>query len=280
MVVEGGVLRLASSIDWLHGQRIREKLSGRAAQWLSLLEVLKVIDSTSDALLATGRTRSVDGVVYLAELQTRGRGRRGRAWLTPLGGNLAMSAGFALQRSLSELGGLSLVVGLAMLDALHELGLTELQVKWPNDLLLAGAKLGGILVELKMPVEAGRGSEAIVGVGINVSLPAGAREAIDQEVTDLATALGNPDRNRLASRLLGYMVDYIKVFDEQGFAPMRAQYDAHHWLHGRHCQVVLGSDTIAGRVLGVTDEGELRLETSAGVASLRAGEVSVRPAPA
>ncbi len=273
-------ISLPPSIEALHGGSIREHMNQRAANWTRSLEIHSAISSTSDRLLVLADRESIDGVVCLAELQTRGRGRRGRSWLTPVGGNLALSAGFAIQRPLSDLGGLSLVVGLALLDALETLGFESLALKWPNDLLLAGAKLGGILIELKTPAVDQAATEAIVGVGINLRLSAQARAAIDQQVTDLSAAGAEVARNKLAADVIGNLVDYIGEFERVGFAPMREQYERYHWLHGKQCEVRIGVQAVSGRVVGVTELGELQLQTPAGLQIFRGGEVSLRARPA
>ncbi len=276
LVADSQGLRLAYPVAACNEAEIRQSVGRPTRNWLRHLEVHPSIDSTSDRLLELARTASVDGVVCLAEVQTRGRGRRGRNWVTPIGGSLALSAGFAVRRRLADLGGLSLAIGLALLDALQALGATSLGLKWPNDLLLAGVKVGGILVELKNADDAGS-AQAIVGAGINLRLPSQVRALIDQEVTDLAVALPGPmDRNALAARVLDSLLDYVVAFEELGFAPMRAAYDAHHWMHGKDCQVSLASEIVKGRVLGVTDDGELELETVSGRRLFRAGEVSLR----
>src|SRR5690606_6260917 len=123
---------------------------------------------------------SVDGHVCLAELQIAGRGRRGRDWFSPFGANLALTIGKRIDRPAAALGGASLVVGLAVLDALEQLGVPELALKWPNDVLLRGAKLGGILIELSARPQ----TELVVGIGLNVALPPRIRAELPQEVTD------------------------------------------------------------------------------------------------
>lgn len=276
-LVEGphGV-ELPNVFELLEGATIRHALGRRAAGWVRGLEIHTTLGSTSDRLLALAERGPVDGVVCLAELQTKGRGRRGRTWLTPLGGSLALSAGFDIRRRLAELGGLSLVVGLALLDCLRELGCGSLALKWPNDLLLGGAKVGGILIELSATPTQQSVTQAVVGVGINLNLSSRVREAIDQEVTDLAAAGNSVGRNELAARVIGNLVDYIGEFERVGFGPMREQYNVHHWMHNKDCEVRIGTDLVPGRVLGVTDSGELELQTDSGPRKFRGGEVSLR----
>jgi BirA family biotin operon repressor/biotin-[acetyl-CoA-carboxylase] ligase len=267
---------LPPGMERLREQTIRPALSHRAGAWVRSLEIHNSISSTSDRLLVLAEKGPIDGIVCLAELQTKGRGRRGRTWLTPLGGSLALSVGFAIHRPLADLGGLSLVVGLALLDTLEEFGFTSIALKWPNDLLLRGAKVGGILIELKSTSAGQSMSEAVVGVGINLKLPLQVHEAIDQEVTDLASAAIPVARNLLAARVIGSLVEFIGEFERVGFAPMREQYNAHHAMHGKHCEVRMGKLLISGRVVGVTATGEIELSTAEGPQVFGGGEVSLR----
>lgn len=273
--VSRGQVSMLVPAEPLDEAAIRDGLGSGARQWLRSLEVHPVIGSTNNRLLEHVAGDGVHGLVCLAELQTAGRGRRGRDWVTPLGGGLALSAGFAVQRPLAELGGLSLAVGLAALDAMQDLGAQGLALKWPNDLLHGRGKLAGTLVELKN-ARSRQSTDVVVGIGINLRFPEGLRGAVDQQVADLHGAGLEVPRNRLVARLIDSLHVYVEAFDDVGFAPMRAQYDEHHGLHGVDCEVRQAGRAIAGRVEGVTDDGELRIATASGLQVLRAGEVSLR----
>ena len=275
LAVDGGHVRMSVPPDPLDAASIRGGLGASTRQWLQLLEVHPVLGSTNSRVLDLAAQGAAAGAVCLAELQTAGRGRRGRSWVTPLGGSLALSVGFSLQRPLSELGGLSLAVGLALLDTLQSLGAAGLSLKWPNDLLHEHGKLAGVLIELKGARRHG-GTDVVVGIGLNVHLPGQIHDSIDQHIADLRGAGIEVRRNDLVARLLDSLLVYINAFDAAGFAPMREQYDQHHLLHGRECEIYRGDRVQAGRVQGVTKAGELRVATSAGSELLRAGEVSLR----
>src|SRR4051812_7580052 len=132
----------------LNEEAIRTRLSSNDSVWAREIRVHDEIDSTNTHLMKRAATESIDGVVCLAETQAGGRGRRGRTWLTPKGKSLAMSLGIDFAIPVSDLSPLSLVVGVAVADAIQELGIDTLSLKWPNDVLLAGKKAGGILIEL------------------------------------------------------------------------------------------------------------------------------------
>ena len=194
----GGKVGFGGPIERLSPHRIRSDVSRAARQWLAELQVFPVIDSTNSALLE--RSGGFAGCVYLAECQTGGRGRRGRAWFSPLARNLALSAGFSLKGVSVPLDGLSLTVGLAVVDALDRVGLRGLGLKWPNDVYVDGRKLCGILVEV---VPGASGSVAapaglVVGIGINYELPESVEAAIDQHTTDVLRH-GRVGRNALAA---------------------------------------------------------------------------------
>ena len=273
--VTQGVIRVPGDIERLEKERIIDGLSTRARAWLKELSVFPVIGSTSTALMQRAEHASVDGIVNLAELQVQGRGRRGRKWLSPFARNLAMSMGVWVPQPPQELGGFSLAVGLAAVDMLATYGIAEVELKWPNDVLLAGKKLAGVLIEL-IPRE--RGTELVVGIGMNLQLPEAARRDIDQPATDLAHTGVAVARNDLVARLLSSIVDYSDGFAADGFAPMQSAFDQHHRLQGSACHLVQGSTVIEGVVLGVTAPGELLLNTAEGTRAFSAGEVSLRSA--
>lgn len=268
--------RLAADVDLLDGDVIRAALDPAAARWLRKLEVWPVIGSTNTELAGRAQAGPIEGEVCLAELQTRGRGRRGRTWFSPLGGNLALSLGFESTRPVAELGGLSLVVGLAVLDALEAEGVSGLALKWPNDILRDGAKLGGILIEV---VQVRGRISVIVGVGLNIRLPDRIRADVPQPLADLAGASPRAvSRSRLAGCLIGSIVDFYRGFMERGFAPFVAVFDRRHAFHGAEVNVLQGEARTTGRVRGVAPDGGLLLETRAGPVVVHAGDVSLRPA--
>jgi BirA family biotin operon repressor/biotin-[acetyl-CoA-carboxylase] ligase len=216
----------------------------------------------------------VAGHLALAELQLGGRGRRGRRWQSPFGTNLAMSMGLRLPLPPARLGGFSLAVGLALLDALEGLGVHGAELKWPNDVLLAGTKLAGILIDVLID---GDGVQLIVGVGVNVALPSATRSRIDQPAGDLTVTGVAVSRNRLAGALVSSVLDFASAFVEGGFGAMRRAFDTHHAFQGKPCLVVEGSSATEGIVLGVGSDGELLLDSAQGRLSFAAGEVSLRP---
>ena len=270
--VRGRGYRLLQDVDLLDASTIRAALPSDASACLESLEVLTDVDSTNRYLLdADG-----EGVrVCLAERQSAGRGRRGRGWLSPFACSLYLSLRWPVRRPMHAIGGLSLAVGVAVAETLLALGVSNIGLKWPNDLVAGDAKLGGVLVELA--AAARPGTVAVIGVGVNGRL-SDPGASIDQPWTDLATLLGRPpDRNRLASRVLAALIDAVRCFDELGFAPFRDRYARFDALAGRRVRV-LDREPFEGVARGVAADGALLVEQGASLHRVLAGEVSVRAA--
>lgn len=269
---------LPQGIELLDSEAIREALSVPAKAWLQQLRLFPAISSTNTWMMqalaeqSLGQT-GLDGLAALAECQVAGRGRRGRAWRSPLGSNLALSLGFSLPLPVGELGGLSLVVGMAAVEALDPSGKLGLQLKWPNDVLLEGRKLAGILVEV---AQRDGCSEVCVGIGVNWRIPAEVRTLIDQPVAEVAEFAPELGRNSGAGLLISRIFEFVQAFEEGGFGPMRPHYDNIHAYQGDNCRLIGPAGDIEGKVMGVSEGGELRLQTSEGEQSFSSGEVSLR----
>jgi len=212
----------------------------------------------------------------VANLQTSGRGRRGRSWQAGLGASLTFSLLWRFQCGAAALSGLSLAAGVALMRSLHELGVTSSQLKWPNDVLVRREKLAGILIELQGDMEGP--STAVIGMGINLSLPASLKQQIDQPVTDLATAAdGTIDPNHLLGILLKHLADVLAEFEKTGFSQLRSEWSAHHAYHNQNVRMLMPDGReIHGIVQGITDDGSLLVETAEGVQRFISGEISLR----
>ena len=270
--IEGERVSLPIGCELLDPERIRAALPETTRSWLQSLHCFPVLDSTNAWLAHLAVRGEVHGVAVTAEMQTAGRGRRGRSWHSPFAQNIALSVGYSFDVGASALSGYSLIVGLGVLDALESLGVPGATLKWPNDIRVGSAKLAGILVEL---IPASDRLQVVVGVGINYRLSAAARKRIDQPVYELADLPHPPSRNALVAALVHHIRVYSGEFSELGFAPFKAAFNAHHGLHGRPA-TVQGAVSVDGVVLGVDDEGALLLETAEGVASYSGGDVSLR----
>ena len=270
-----GYAALEGDVELLSAAAVRASLDDQTKAWLRDLEIRPAIGSTNTALLQRGAAASIDGSVLTAEMQTAGRGRRGRTWLSPFGRNLAVSIGFRSVRPLAQLGALSLVVGLAVRQALLAIGLDDVALKWPNDVLLQGRKLAGILIE---SVRATAQAEVVIGIGINVGGATTVAAQVDRAVADVAEQIEQPSRNALLAGVVNRTVAASQRFDRAGFGPFRQAWQDAHRYQGAAVAVTAPAtaDSVSGTVLGVTDDGALRLQTASGVREFTSGEVTLR----
>ncbi|NWG85939.1 MAG: biotin--[acetyl-CoA-carboxylase] ligase [Hydrogenophilaceae bacterium] len=270
--VRGRGYRLAHPHSWLDAEQVEAEAKDLGYR----LHVHDQVDSTNSRLMALGQVGAAHKTVLAAEWQTGGKGRRGRTWLSPLGGGLAFSALWRFNRTASDLSCLSLAVGLGLVRALRQLGLADAQLKWPNDVLHQDRKLAGILIELHG--EALGPSMAVIGVGVNVRLPEALRSEIDQPVTDLLEGLGEAvDRNHLLIECLRQLDGVLSHYEEEGFAGLRSEWEANHAFHGREARMIAAQgESWRGRVAGIDEAGALLLDTETGQRRFYSGELSLR----
>lgn len=267
--------RLSVPVERLRGQRIRARLP---APWRKRLRltVQPVVDSSNSVLAQADP--SADPQALLTELQTAGRGRRGRCWRSPFGANLYLSLAWSFSGWPPQLSALPLAAGVACVRGLRSLGVDGVLLKWPNDLYARRAKLGGILVESR--AEGAGTCRVVIGVGLNVSMTNGQAGVIDQPwitIDEVQHGAGRKkaSRNALAAALLTELCEMLDDYAEQGFAPLASEWDAADAVVGHRVRVD-GELPLEGVVRGIDDTGALRLETERGVVSVSCGDVSLR----
>jgi len=214
-----------------------------------------------------------------ARPRAAGRGRRGRRWASPLAAHVYLSLSRRFDGGLAALQGLSLAVGVAAADALHALGYTRVGLKWPNDLMADGHKLGGVLVEIGG--EAGGPMRVVVGLGLNVRMPANAARDIDQPWCDLASLSPTPtppSRQAVCIALLDALLPMMSRFEREGLAAFVDGWARHDLLAGRAVKLQVGARVIEGVALGIAADGALRLRDATGEHRHHAGEASLRAA--
>nr|MBL8411282.1 biotin--[acetyl-CoA-carboxylase] ligase [Dechloromonas sp.] len=241
------------------------------------VDALDECDSTSSELARRAERGAPAGSVIVADRQTAGRGRRGRAWLSAPADSLTFSLLWRFEGSPARLSGLSLAVGVALARGLRRLGIAGAGLKWPNDVLLrlgdAHGKLAGILVELSSDR---RGTQAIIGIGINLRPPNG---DLAQAVAGLSQAASLPERHELLAVLLAELAGAMTLFDERGFAAFRAEWDDCNVWRGQAVQILAeGQAPLLGSCLGADADGALLLHTANGIERIFSGDVSLRPA--
>ncbi len=237
------------------------------------LIVLDQVDSTNAELRRRKAPGGDRALVCLAEFQTAGRGRQRRTWISPYAQGLCLSLRWRFSAGAAA-GGLSLALGVAVRRALTAQGLSDIQLKWPNDLLVGERKLGGILVELLGTTPC----ELIAGNGLNWRLPPAVGRAIDQPWTDLETLTENapPDRNHLAAGVVGHALAALSEFAVAGLEPFVAEWRAADAFAGREIAVGKGAGRLVGTSLGIRSDGSLRLATPGGERRVIAGELELR----
>lgn len=238
--------------------------------------VHEITDSTNSQLMhrLQSGTLSECGAVIVAEAQTAGRGRRGRQWFSPFGSNLYFSMYWRLEQGIQAAMGLSLVAGLAILRAFKQQFAIDAKIKWPNDIYINDKKVAGILVELSGQADAQ--CDAVIGIGINISMPSHADSSIDQAFTDLSShSVAAIDRNQLVITLQQQLITMLSEFTRDGFTPFIEEFNQQNQF--RDLKVALtGAVELVGICRGVDAQGALLLETEQGIKSYFGGEVSLR----
>ena len=273
--VRGRGYKLPQPVTLLDEQAI---LNSMGASRLMKLEIHDHLESTNTYLMKKLSAGQAHARCVATNLQTNGRGRRGRSWQAGLGASLTFSVLWRFQCGAAALSGLSLAVGIALIRALHSFGVTQAQLKWPNDILIGREKLAGILIELQGDMEGP--SVAVIGVGINLNLPEKLKQLIDQPVTDLVTVTQTPiDPNALLGRLLKHLTDVLSHFEQQGFTNLREEWTALHAYHLQPVRMLMpDGKEISGIVQNITEDGNLLVETKAGLQRFTSGEISLRGA--
>jgi BirA family biotin operon repressor/biotin-[acetyl-CoA-carboxylase] ligase len=275
--VRGRGHRLARPIEFLDERQILSGLAPVARRRLDAFHVALSMDSTNSAALAHLPRETARARVWLAEHQSAGRGRRGRHWVSVFGSSLYLSLAWRFNRALSELAGLSLVAGIVVAETLQRHGIDEVALKWPNDVLLDGRKLCGVLVEASG--ESSGPAAAVIGIGLNVNLPAAAGQGIDQPWADLSFLDDRmPSRNRLASTLVSGLIEACEAFSDRPLSAFLERWQRYDALRGRPVHLHRGDHVTSGTYRGVAANGAVLLETTAGVEEHLAGEVSLRQA--
>ncbi|MEO5348957.1 MAG: biotin--[acetyl-CoA-carboxylase] ligase [Magnetococcus sp. YQC-3] len=233
-----------------------------------------VLDSTNRHAAQLAQEGAESGTVVVAEQQTQGRGRLGRSWSSPASINLYCSVVLRPDVPPRNAAQLTLLAGLALARALVEAGLREVEIKWPNDLLLGGRKVAGILTEARIDPQ--RVQYVVVGMGLNVN---GTEDDFPPDLrgkaVSLAAVLGAPlNRAGLLAGLLAQLDRLYGQFCREGFSPLRAEWLSFSRLLGRAVQVNLANGSFSGRAVALDAEGCLLVQRADGMLSrVVAGDV-------
>jgi BirA family biotin operon repressor/biotin-[acetyl-CoA-carboxylase] ligase len=279
--VRGKGYRLSEKLCLLDAARIRRGLRLDVAPRVQMLDVLPEIDSTNAQLLRRVQTGAeqacADQVqVCLAERQSAGRGRRGRSWVSPFGRNVYMSLLVTFDGGAAALSGLSLVVGLAVAEALQARGVRGVGLKWPNDIYCQERKVGGVLLEISGDLQSR--CHVVVGVGLNLRARPQDMADVTQPWTDLASQGFDTDqRNELVAELLNSLVTAVTLFQAQGFGVFLPRWQGLDLSRDRSLEVLPGgNEAVRGVGQGVDVDGALLVATDMGLRKFHGGEVSLR----
>jgi BirA family biotin operon repressor/biotin-[acetyl-CoA-carboxylase] ligase len=259
---------------------LRRSLSANTRSQIDELQLFAEIDSTNRYLLdqpvpAPGRFR-----VALADYQTAGRGRRGKTWRAPPSASICLSVSYAFREIPRHLPALSLAIGVAVVDVLLALGVNDAALKWPNDIFVNDAKLGGILIETRGATIAK--SATVAGLGLNVDFSGQDTAAIAPDrpwpIVDLRQCVDAlPSRNNLARDLVESICSALQRFDVYGLKAFMNGWNRSDWLRGRQTTVDTASGRISGMAEGIDDNGALLLMTPQGRRSVIFGSIVLPP---
>lgn len=272
--VQGKGYRLAQPLQLLDVQTLRQNLSDPSS-----VHLRRVTTSTHDDLKGLLEECSGEslpaGTAVIAEMQTAGRGRRGKAWFSPFGSNLYMSMYWPLRDGLNGALGLSVMMGIQLARMLQKQGISDVSVKWPNDVYIGGAKVAGILIELEgQPMGEGH---ALIGIGVNLAMPARHKGTIDQPYTDIQSHLdGSLVRHEWAAQLVNSCRAALQSFDANGLADYLGAWRELDHFYQQPVRVLLGSHEQRGVAEGIDENGALLVRQNGVIKQYFGGEISIR----
>lgn len=271
---QGKGYRFTRPVQMLDKEVIWQALSPKTQQLIPRFTLLDTVDSTNNTMLAKIKEGKPSGSLVLTEHQTSGRGRLGRTWHSPYAANIYLALYWHFTKDTSELSGLSQVISTAVLSALAENNVSDLTLKWPNDIYHGQKKLAGVLIDLI--AEPHSSTESVIGIGVNVSMPSTENE-IDQPWTDIHTLTNEfPDRNIIVSSILNAIYPALEEFDSQGFAPFVTRWAEHDGLTGKAITAFNAQQEIEGIAEGIGPKGELLIQTSDKMIPFCNGSVRLR----
>jgi BirA family biotin operon repressor/biotin-[acetyl-CoA-carboxylase] ligase len=253
----------------LLNHQVIQQLSG-----VDNVHVEQILESTNQYLLDKIPELS-NGQTCIAEYQTAGRGRRGREWVSPFASHLYFSMYWRLEAGIEKASGLSLLVGIAVVNALEKLGITGVGLKWPNDLYYQGKKLAGILIELN--AQASDVCHSVIGIGINVRMPDHQGKLIDQPWVDLNSINAQPvDRNLLSGVLIKELHLLLSDYEEKGLAPFLTRWFELDYFLDKQVNLMIADNVQTGICRGINEQGALLLEIDGEIKPFIGGEISLR----
>ena len=273
---KGRGYRIVGGLSLLSREQVLACSTEASRPFVASMDILGEVASTNQLALARIAEGGAHGYCCAAELQSSGRGRRGRQWVSPFARSVYFSMVWEFHSGASALEGLSLCVGVAVARALRGAGVDGVALKWPNDILRDGRKLAGILLE--MQGDPAGVCQVVIGVGINARMSGADTSAITQPWADLRGCAIADDRSRLLALVLNALVDVLNEYSSGGFPPFREEWQLLDAYRGREVMVQLGEAWVRGTAEGVDQGGGLQVRTDTGLRTFHGGEVSLRSA--
>ena len=271
LILNNEQVTLLQSIELLDQQQMIKTLERVRTDVNPLLSVHLSVSSTNEVLRSVDFNESMP-YICLAEHQSNGKGRRGNRWESPFARNIYLSLGYRCQISVDKLGLISLLTGASLAKTLTDLGLSDIWVKWPNDIYHNEKKLAGILIDVKSLSSSY--ADLIMGIGLNYSMVQ--NREINQPWTSLCQISNDiPGRTDVVTTLLTNLFNDLKRFEEQGFSFLASSWKQYDYLLGKPV-TISGNEYDTGVANGINTMGELILITDSGIKTVRSGEVSVR----
>lgn len=273
--VTGKGYKLEAPIQLLEQEQINNRLAESASP--AKADVYSIIDSTNDHLMRRLPNNIEKGQVCIAEYQSAGRGRRGRQWISPFGSHLYFSMYWRLDKGMSAAMGLNIIAALAVSDAIKALYNIDVQLKWPNDVYLDGVKLAGILIDLDG--QALEPCHCVIGIGLNIKMPATSAEQVDQPWTDISQHLDEPiDRNELVAEIIHQLCIRLAIHEVEQDPTIISQWQARDYFYNKPVRLISGEKEIQGICQGIDQQGALMLKINGELKAMYGGELSLRAA--
>lgn len=270
--------RLAAPVELLDAARIGRDISAGRKAALAQLQLHFEVESTNTLLLEGVHPPPGSAFACAAELQTQGRGRRGRPWINAFGEGLALSMSWSFAETPKDLSALSLAVGVGVARAARRFGAQHVGLKWPNDIWFRDKKIGGILIEMRS--EAGGPAFVVIGVGMNLDPSPEALRVIQSTGVSAAGLVQacavKPSRNALAGAIIDELLGVLRKFAARGFAPFRDEWLGLDALRHRPVNVLLGAEKLSGTAAGIDEDGGLLLDIGGTLRKFVSGEASLR----
>ena len=273
--IRGKGYQLINPVELLDKDNIIADLTPATLKQLNSLQIFYQTSSTNELLMEQMLNEPIQANVVLAEYQTRGVGRRGKHWLSGLTSGLCLSIGWHFDQIPKTFTALSLATGVVLAKSIRQIANSNIQLKWPNDLIYNNSKLGGILIESRGQ-HAGV-ADVVIGIGINFNLPELISDALVQKVTDLNMIFGDtPSRNYMAALIINNMFKLLSLYSEQGFEQYIDDWRNLDYLRGNKALLSLTTEDVKGTVVDIDEYGNLIMSVNGNLVTYGSGDLTLR----